>query len=296
MRRRLGLLAAVLAIAFLGVALWRGWSQATDYDWTLEPSLLVAGIGVLLVFYLASGLGYVAVIRALGAESVPPHRTLAIWAVSLLGRYVPGNALMVLGRMELGKDRGVSRRVSLAATVYEQAFGLGLAAIGAAVYLARHSGVVPDAARWIVVVVPLGLVVLHPRIFGPVSTRLLALARRPPLAKLIPARLVGALILWYALTATLLALGVWLLVRSAVGDISGGPVEVGGAFLLAFVLSMLVFIFPSGLGVRDGVFAAALAVSIPTGAAIAVSVGVRLVLTLVEVVAIGLMVVAARRS
>ncbi len=296
MRRWLGLGAAVLAVAFLGVALARGWSQATDYDWTLEPRLLLAGLGVLFVFYLASGMGYVAVIRALGAESVPPRRTLSIWAISLLGRYVPGNALMVLGRMELGKNRGVSRRVSLAATVYEQALGLAMAAVGAALYLARHAGVVPDAARWLVVIVPLGLIVLHPRIFGPVSTRLLALAHRPPLAQLIPARLIGVLILWYALTATLLALGVWLLVRSAVGGISGAPLEVGGAFLLAFVLSMLAFIFPSGLGVRDGIFAAALAVSIPTGAAIAVSVGVRLVLTLVEVVAIGFMVLAARRA
>lgn len=296
LRRRLGLVAAALAVGFLAFALARGWSEVSRYDWNIDPVLAAAGVAVLLIFYVASGLGYVAVMGALGAESLAPRRTLAIWGVSLLGRYVPGNALMVLGRMELGKDRGVSRRVSLAATVYEQALGLGLACVGAAIYLAHHAGAIPSSLRWAVLVIPFGLVALHPRIFGPMSARVLGWARRAPLTQLVPARHVAALAGWYALTATLLATGVWLLVRSAAGAAAGGVVEVGGAFLLAFVISMVAFIFPSGIGVRDGVFAAALAQSIPTGAAVAVSVGMRLVLTLVELVAIGAMVVAARRT
>ena len=49
------------------------------------------------------------------------------------------------------------------------------------------------------------------------------------------------------------------------------------AFLLSFAISVIAFMFPSGLGVREGAFALALAQNVPTGVAVALSVGTRLV-------------------
>jgi uncharacterized membrane protein YbhN (UPF0104 family) len=57
---------------------------------------------------------------------------------------------------------------------------------------------------------------------------------------------------------------------------------------------MLAFVFPSGLGVREGAFALALARNLPGGVAIAVSAGVRLVLTLAELVFVAAAVLLAR--
>ena len=68
----------------------------------------------------------------------------------------------------------------------------------------------------------------------------------------------------------------------------------GLAFLLSFAVSMIAFIFPSGLGVREGVFALALAQNLPGSVAVALSVGVRLVLTLVELAFIGVVYLIAR--
>ena len=80
------------------------------------------------------------------------------------------------------------------------------------------------------------------------------------------------------LTAVLLGTGVWLLVRSAAGPEAGGPAYVGLAFLLSFAISMLAFVFPSGLGVREGAFALALAQNVPAAAwRWPLSVGTRLV-------------------
>ena len=76
--------------------------------------------------------------------------------------------------------------------------------------------------------------------------------------------------------------------RSAAGSEAGDPAFVGLAFLLSFAVSMVAFIFPSGLGVREGVFALALAQNCPARLAVALSVGVRLMLTLVELVFIGI--------
>ncbi len=84
------------------------------------------------------------------------------------------------------------------------------------------------------------------------------------------------------------------MVRSAAGPEAGGPGFVGLAFLLSFAVSMVAFIFPSGLGVREGAFALALAQNLPTGVAVAISVGTRLVLTVVELIVIGIIVLVGR--
>jgi uncharacterized membrane protein YbhN (UPF0104 family) len=70
---------------------------------------------------------------------------------------------------------------------------------------------------------------------------------------------------------------------------------VGAGFLLSFVVSMLVFVFPSGLGVREGVFALVLADSLPGSVAIAAAGASRLVLTLVELGFAGVVVTLERR-
>lgn len=291
-RRRGGLLAGVLVLGFLAWALIDGWSSVAGYDWDVDVGILALGCLVLLAFYAASGLGWVGIMGRLHAPGPPARVTLSIWARSLLGRYVPGNVLMVLGRVVLNHERGVPRRTTLAATVYEQLLTLGVAAAGAVAFVAAYDG--GGARIWLLGLVPLGLLALHPRIFGPLSTRALRLARREPLPRLIPTGPLAALLAWYTLTAGLLGVGIWLLVRSAAGAEVGGPWFVGSAFLLSFAVSMLAFIFPSGLGVREGAFALALAQNVPGSVAVALSVGTRVMLTMVELVFIAVVVLAGR--
>ena len=291
-RRRGGLIAGVLVLGFLVWALIDGWSSVADYDWNVSVGVLALGCLVLLGFYLASGLGYVGIIDRLHTPGPPARVTLSIWARSLLGRYVPGNVLMVLGRVVLSHERGVPRKTTLAATVYEQLLTLGVAAAGAVAFVAVYDG--GGTRIWLLALVPLGLVALHPRIFGPLSTYALKVAKREPLPRLIPPGPLAALLAWYTFTAGLLGVGIWLLVRSAAGSDAGDPWFVGLAFLLSFAVSMLAFIFPSGLGVREGAFALALTQNVPGSVAVALSVGTRVMLTMVELVFIAVVVLVGR--
>ncbi len=97
-------------------------------------------------------------------------------------------------------------------------------------------------------------------------------------------------------TAALLAVGIWLFVRGLGGPGTGSVPFVGGAFLFAFAVSMLAVVVPSGLGIRDGAFALALSQHVPGGVAVALSVGSRLALTVVEVAVVGATLLAARRT
>ena len=292
-RRRLGLLAGLLVLVFLGVALVDGWSAVSQYDWNLQPGVLALGCLVLLAFYLASGVGYLAIIDRLHHGGPRPLVMLDIWGRSLLGRYVPGNVLMVVGRVVLSYERGVPRRSTVAAMVYEQVLTVAVGAAGAVAFVAFYSGG-GDGRLWLLALLPLGLLFLTPRVFGPATAYVLRRFKREPLPRLLATRTLFALVAWYTFAAVLLGVGIWLLVVSAAGTGSGDLAYVGLAFLLSFAISMIAFIFPSGLGVREGVFALALAQNVPGSVAVALSVGVRLVLTLVELAFIGIVYLAAR--
>jgi len=287
-RRRLaGLLAGLAILVFLVLGAATGWERVRDYDWHVEWGTAAVGIVALIGMYAANAFGYVLILEQLAGRRVPRRRFATVWARSLLGRYVPGNVLMVASRLVLGQEAGIARRVSLAASVYEQALSLGAAAAGGLVLLAVYGAGQVGPAAWLIAIVPLGVLVLHPRSFGRLSTWVLRRVGREPLAALLSARRLAWLFAYYLGSAALLAAGISLLVRSAVGGDAGSFGYVGLSFLLSFVVSMLAFVFPSGLGVREGAFALALARNLPGGVAIALSAGTRLALTVAELLFVG---------
>lgn len=292
-RRRLGYAAGLLICVFLAWALVRGWQGVRAHDWDLRPWPLAAGLAVLVLFYLASGIGYILILERLHRPCPPRLVVLSIWARSLLGRYVPGSVLMVLGRVVLSHERGVPRRATAAAMAYEYVLSVGVAAVAAAAFVVVYG--IGGAAVWLVALLPLGLALLHPRIFGPLSSWALRKAGREPLPRLLGTRELLGLAVWFAFIAVLLGLGMWLLVVASAGGDVGGPFFVGSAFLMSFAVSVVAVIVPSGIGVREGAFTLALAQSVPEGVAVALAVGSRLALTLVELAFIGVVALAARR-
>ena len=293
--RRAGWIIAIgLVVAFLGWGIVDGWRTVADYPWRLSPGWFVLGLGALGASFLIAGLGYHGLVSRLQPPGPPVRSTLSVWGRSLLGRYVPGNVLMVLGRLELGRRIGIARPVSLSASVYEQVLGLTLAAVWGMVYLVTGFGAQHGRAIWLVAAIPVLALVLHPRVFRPLSTWALGRIKRPPLERFLSGRQVAGFAAWYAISSSLTAMGTWAVVHSAAAG-SGNPIEVAGAFQLAVVLSTLAVIIPSGLGVREGVFALALSRHVGGSVALALSVGARLIITMVELAFVAIVFLLARR-
>lgn len=294
-RRWITTTVVILVVAALVVALARGWSKVSQYDWRLEPGWLTLGTALFLVAYAISGLTYCVALEWL--SPVHPRRRigLSIWARSLLARYIPGNVMMVVGRAVMAQDHGVSKRATLTATIYEQALALGIGTVASVGFLAGYGN--PGDARllWLLIVVPIVLVCLHPVPFRRLSTWALHRARRPALDTLFSGRQVGKLLASYAVGTTVLMVAVWALLRSAAGPEVGGVVEIGLAFMFAYVISFLAFVIPSGLGVRDGILAVVLARHVPGGVALALAFGLRFVMTVLELAFVGLVVLVGRR-
>jgi uncharacterized membrane protein YbhN (UPF0104 family) len=294
-RRIGGLAAGLLVVAFLAAAVVDGWGRVSSYDWQFDAPFLVLALLGVTASLAATGIGYVAILERLSARRLPRGRLLSIWSRSMLARYVPGNVMMVAGRVVLGREVGVPGRVSLAASVYEHAFVLGVAAVVSVGLLLYIGDLGQGPWLWIVAAVPFGLLLLHPRVFAPLSTAVLRRFHRPPLDAFLSLRHVALFMGLYTFSYAFLGIGVWATVRTFAGPEAGGPLLVGSGFLLSFVVSMLAFVFPSGLGVREGVFALVLARNLPGGVAIAAAALVRLVLTLIELVFAAVVVALERR-
>lgn len=292
-RRVGGLLAGFLVLAFLGIAVIKGRGSLASYDWRFEASYMALTLLAVFACLAIQAAGYVLILERLAARPLPRLRLSSIWTRSMLGRYVPGNVMMLAGRVVLGREAGVAGRHSLAASVYEQAYTLALAAIpavGVLLYIGDASG----PWLWPVALVPAGLFVLHPRVFAPVSTKLLTRFRRQPLDEFLSTRDVALFAGLYAVSHVFLGIGVWALVRGLVGAQTGGPLVVGAGYQLAFVVSMLAFVFPSGLGVREGIFALVLARNLPGDVAIGAAAATRLGFTLLEVAFAAAVILLAR--
>jgi glycosyltransferase 2 family protein len=294
-RRIGGWVAGLLIVAALGGAVIGGWENVSSYDWRFDLGFLAVGVLAATASLAATAIGYVLILEQIAGRRLPRLRLVAVWGKSMLARYVPGNLLMVVSRVVLGREAGVPGRVSLAASIYEQVFVLGVSAIASVGLLLGVGNVGENPWLWVVAVVPLGLVLLHPRVFGRVSNALLRRFGRPELEDFLSVRQAATFMGLYAVAAGLLGFSVWATVRGLAGPEVGGPLYVGSGFLLSFVISMLAFVFPSGLGVREGVFALVLARDLPASVAIAAAGAARVALTLVEIAFTGAVVALQRR-
>ena len=84
--------------------------------------------------------------------------------------------------------------------------------------------------------------------------------------------------------------GAWLLARAVTGlGVDALPLVIV-AYALAYVVGMVAFIFPSGIGVREAVLTASLVQGLPGGVALAWALLLRVWVTVVELVFVGLVV------
>lgn len=283
--------ALVAATAYFLIAyLARSWTSVKDYDWTLDPGWLVLSALVLLVFYLAQAVLWWLLLRGFDMRS-PLSLAVATWAKSILARYMPGNVFMFVGRAWMSHAQGLPVDRVSAAMVYEQALGVCSALLTVAI-LFPFWEYRPGVTALSLLAIPLLVTLLHPRVFGPVADWTLRRLHRPPLGVTLRFGVVLAL-LCYSVAAWLLAgLGAWLLARAVTGlEVDALPIVVV-AYALAYVIGMAAFVFPSGIGVREAVLTASLARQLPGGVALAWALLLRLWVTAIELVFVGLAVAA----
>ena len=286
-------------VYFLAAYLVRSWGSIEDFDWTFDAGWLALSGVVFLVYYFAQAAFWWLLLRGCGAPS-PFWPAASVWGKSILARYVPGNVFMFVGRAWMSHSQGLSVERVSAAMVYEQALGVGGALLAVAV-LFPFWEYRPGVTALSLIAIPVLVVLMHPRAFGPLAGWALRLLHRSPLEVTLGFRAVlGLLLPVHARLAGGRRRRVAARARRHRPRRGGSLPLVIVAYALAYVAGMVAFFIPSGIGVREAVLTASLSKELPGGVALTWALLLRLWVTAVELVFVGLVVgielVLRRRS
>lgn len=293
-RRALEIALVVLIVAFLVGFIATQWGRLPDHDWDFRPVwLLVSAVGVAL-FYAIQCEAWRAILASLG-EHIDARPARAIWGKSLVARYVPTNALMVVGRVVMAERHGVSKRGCLASIVYELGLAVVTAVMVGAYFVITLPQLEDQPGRYVIlVVIPLALAALHPRVFHPLANFALRKLGRQTLPVTLRFGRVLELALVYL--AAWFAMGVAVVgFAAALHPLDAEDVAyAAAAYPVAFCAAVVTFVVPGGLGVRDAALALSLAAVLPGAVATAIAVGFRIFQTAIELVYVGVVTVLGR--
>lgn len=278
----LGVLFAVGGLAFVGQRIGATWDETGPVLRSANAAWLVAAVVLAAAGMTAIALPWTDVLRVVGAD-LDRSSAVLLYFVGEIGKYLPGGVWPVVGRGELAVRSGVRRTVAYSSVLFSLA-ALYLAALllGAGLFpVVLVGGGSSSTPVLLVLLVPVGLLALHPRILGSVLRGAGRLTKRDLTIDLPSWREMVALVLRYAPAWLLIGSATWAVARALDADI--GWAEVCFATVLSWSAGFLVAPAPGGVGIREAAFVA-VAASLPSGIAAAVAICARLVFMIVDTV------------
>ena len=268
LRRAVGLGITVAIFAWILKPIVRHWDEvgqrvmATNWWRVLLASAMFAAF-----LYFFRVLAWWRILKRLGHRLPLPAAT-RIWSTSELARYLPGVIWQVVGRAYLCKPYGVSGRVCSTSQILELTIFLLanlIMALGCLLFMGyRHFH---GAARgWLfaaTAIVPVLLVLIHPRVFYAVVNGVLAKLGKPPLERKLKLRGLLGLLVWSLVGLAWQGLAIWLIVHYLLDLKLAKWWVVTGAYCLAWCAGFLAVWAPGGIGVREAVFIAAMEFALP---------------------------------
>ncbi|WP_454116616.1 lysylphosphatidylglycerol synthase transmembrane domain-containing protein [Microbacterium aurum] len=260
----------VLILAVIAFAVWyfaRMWEPVTAAVSAMNPWWVAGSFGVLLVGLVANALSWTTILNGLG-HPLPVARGAQIMLVGQLGKYVPGSVWAYVLQMELGRQHGVARARVLVTSLYAAGIGVVSSLILGAFALPQIAAGHP-ALLWLFVLLPLGLVCLHPAVMTALANLALKLFRREPLEHRVGFGTIAKAVGYSLGSYVLYGVHLWLLTDGTVAFTE--IVLMSAALSLGFTAGLFAFILPSGVGVREAVLIGLLSVVIPVAEASAIS-------------------------
>jgi hypothetical protein len=295
-RRGMHAAIATVLIASAALAVVAAVGDFPDVNWRFRPVALVLAVLGFAVSLLAAAEIWRRILGFLG-PSLEPRRSIAIWFVSGLGRYVPTGLLLPMLRAAMAERDGAPGRISLASMAYEACLSSTAALIIGAYFVIDLPELSSSPGRFLVLIVPVAaLVLMHPRFFHTVADKVLIRLGREPLPVSLSAGRVLLVVTLYAATYVVAGLGLYALAQSIYPVGAGDLMIVIGAFSVGTALSLIAFALPGGLLAREAGIALALSPVMPAAPAIAIAVLSRIVQLGLELLGAMIAPVAARRA
>jgi len=295
LRQALRVAFALAALLLLILATMRQWDDFVAAVAELDATAVTVSFAAVLAALVLNMLAWR---EAMAAVDI--HVSLAasarVFYLSQLGKYVPGSVWPVVAQMELTRDTGVSRVRGATGAIVAMVVGVATSSAVASTLLVLPHAEIRSRYWWVVAVVPVVGAALHPAVLRRLLAPLFRVTRRSPQLP----TLNGAALL----RATAWSAGMWLalgahayvLTERLASPRTAPFLIVTGAMAFAWVVGFLVVLAPAGLGVREGALTLALATVVPTSGALALAVVSRVLMTLGDAAAAGVVILLHRYS
>jgi uncharacterized membrane protein YbhN (UPF0104 family) len=287
-------LAGVGLFGLVVVEAVRNWDSVSSTVGQMSPLGLAGALALAFVGLASSVLVWRCALGEVGTV-LPISSAANVYLVGQLGKYLPGSVWAFVVQMERGRQVGLTRLRTLAASVLAVGFNL---VTGAAVGIFAVPSIA-DGARWRYAVVAAVLVAcavtLNPPALRWSATAGLRLLGRTPIAVNVSWRGIGEAISWSLLGWAAYGTCLWVLVLLAGGPaLESLPLCFAG-IALAMIAGFVIVLAPSGIGVREAVLVAVLAPVLDHGPALAIALILRLLFTIADLVsAAGIVVLRPR--
>ncbi|MEJ7585299.1 MAG: lysylphosphatidylglycerol synthase domain-containing protein [Acidimicrobiales bacterium] len=272
-----GLVIGLAACAFVVRTLGSEWDRVGDAIADASGPWLVVGLAAAALAMTSIAWNWTDVLALLGLR-VSRGRVVSWYYVGELGKYLPGGVWPVVGRGEMARRGGIPRAQAYAsvalslATLYLGAAFVALVLLPISIAGGGDLG----AEALLLVLLPLGLGALHPRLLRPALGVLRRVTKRD-----LPVEIPS----WSASVILVLRyLPCWLFVGAATWAVARalGPDAPVARIMFAAVLSWIAGFaavpVPAGAGIREAVFIAASGLPDALGATVAVATRVLFIL------------------
>ncbi|KQX69905.1 lysylphosphatidylglycerol synthase domain-containing protein [Angustibacter sp. Root456] len=276
---------AVLVVAAVVWAVARSWDQVSAELARVSVGALVAASALALLGLVLTLVGWRALLADLGSP-LGWGAASGVLFIGQLGKYLPGTVWTVVLQTEVASTVGVPRKrtavVGLLSMGLSALAGLGVGVLALPALLSSGGG------RWYLLallVVPVGAVVLHPRVLNALVGWALRVVKRAPLEERLSGRAIAVTMTAYVATWLCLGLHVWVLVHDLGADAVDALLPAVFGYALAASLGMVAVLLPAGIGLREVVLVLLLTGPLDRPGATAVVLLSRFIVTASDVVA-----------
>jgi hypothetical protein len=278
----------LLGIAIVGFAarsLVRNWDQlrAQPLGWSIEPGWLILSAVVVWLMYGLLIAAWRIMLTGWG-RGLDFWSAARIWTVSSLGKYLPGKVWAVAGMAVMAQRAGVGAGPATGSAVILQVLAIGTgAAVAALTGWSALRAAYPGAEGGLAILLLVSVLSVALLLRPDSVRRIVRIALPEATVSLTPP--VGAVAFGIAANAIAwlgYGLALWLLARGLLPEAGLGLLPAIAVFTASYLAGFLALFAPGGIGVREGVFILMLQGPIGIGAATALALASRLLLTVTE--------------
>lgn len=266
-------------------------------NWIYLIISVVAG----LVFRYWGAYIWIVILRGLGAKDITLSKELGyVYAKAWLGRYIPGTAPWILGKIYFASQHGISKNKLAVSSLLEGALQIVVMLVlsfGILLFDPRLDILGKDFKFLMGAVLIACIVCLIPKIFNFFVSLAYRILRRQKIEAehLATTGVIVKGSLLYAIGAVVNAISLFYIAKAVYAPLPYNEIVfVMGVGTLASAASMLAIFAPSGIGVREGIQLALLSLIMPPEQALVVTIFTRLISIVTDLLFFGVAGIAHR--